>query len=100
MKKKMIASIIATMMMISPVAAKPAPVLPNGLYPYFAKVWTVKREKNLYKITTRDRQGRMFAFWSYDGDWDRNDGVAMIMWNCGTPTVKDDMVLSARYIDY
>lgn len=96
----MMISMMMIFMMISTVTAKTAPTLPKGIYPYFAKVYTVKKEKTLYKITTRDRQGRMFAFWSYDGDWFKGDGVAMIMWNCGTPRVADDMVLSARYIDY
>lgn len=100
MKKKLVVIFAVISMMVTPSFAATRPSIPKGLYPYFAKVYTVRKESKLWKITTLDTEGRMFAFWSYDGDWFKGDGVAMIMWDRGTPRVADDMVLSARYCRY
>lgn len=47
-----------------------------------------------------DAAGNLWEYTSEGEDWAEGDGVALIMYDAGTPIIYDDIILSARYSGY
>ncbi len=98
MKKKVLAIMMATALMVVPVGATE---ISNGFYPHMGKVTEVIKNGNNYAITFSDGVGRTWSWIDLNGDWLVDDYVAVIMWDKGTPKyVYDDEVISAKYVGY
>lgn len=65
-----------------------------GIYPVSGNVTEVDRVSDTVTFTTCS--GHSFAFKGCE-DWASNDLVSAIMWDAGTPDVRDDVILSALY---
>ena len=84
MKRKLVIAVTVIM-----VAAK-------SLYPSYGKVVKVDRKKDT--ISIRDTYGNVWV-WSGAEDWHKGDGVALLMYDNGTPDkVKDDKIIKLRYV--
>lgn len=81
-----IAIIIATIMNLTPAT--------ENLYPMTAVVTAVNYETDM--VTMRDFNGNL---WQFEGceDWSKNDVVACIMNDKGTPIIFDDEIVDLHY---
>lgn len=71
------------------------------IYPETGIVSAIEtQEGDFYSLSATTFSGHIFVFDTEDGDWLENDICSMIMDDCGTETVHDDIVLSARYSGY
>lgn len=85
MKKMMI--LILILMMIAPVAHA-------ELYPMTARVYMVDEFTDT--VTVETFMGFLFSFEGVE-DWAEGDCCALIMDDCGTAGISDDLIVSARY---
>ena len=70
--------------------------LSECLYPSYGKVIKVDRKKDVIRI--KDTYGNVWV-WSGAEDWQKGDGVALLMYDNGTPyKVKDDKIIKLRYV--
>ena len=84
-----IAIIIATIMNLTPAT--------ENLYPMTAVVTVVDYETDI--VTMRDFNGNL---WQFEGceDWSKNDVVACIMNDKGTPIIFDDEIINLHYEEW
>mgnify|MGYP007119871732 CR=1 FL=1 len=78
------------------IAASVIMIAAKSLYPSYGKVVKVDRKKDT--ISIRDAYGNV---WVWDGaeDWRKGDGVALLMYDNGTPNkIKDDKIIKIRYV--
>ena len=54
---------------------------------------------DMEKIYVVNSNGQLFAFFSDLGDWYIGDGVSCIMDSRGTGKVKDDRIMTAKYVN-
>lgn len=68
-------------------------------YPDVGLVTSCRKVKKLhcYKVNIVMQNGNKFSFYSEDGDWSKNNLVAVIMDSKGTPYVIDDTIEDAIY---
>ena len=85
MKKMMI--LILILMVIAPVAQA-------ELYPMTARVYMVDEFTDTVIVETFT--GFLFSFEGVE-DWAEDDCCALIMDDCGTAEISDDLIISARY---
>lgn len=70
--------------------------LSECLYPSYGKVVKVDRKNDVIRI--KDVYGNVWM-WSGAEDWHKGDGVALLMYDNGTPNkVKDDKIVKLRYV--
>lgn len=64
----------------------------STLYPETAKVVEICNDEVVVETCT----GNLFAFYGSE-DWMVNDCISLIMDGCGTPNVKDDVIIAVKY---
>ena len=68
----------------------------KSLYPSYGRVIKVDRKNDT--ISIRDTYGNV-RVWDGAEDWDKGDGVALLMYDNGTPrNVRDDKIIKLRYV--
>ena len=68
----------------------------KSLYPSYGKVVKVDHKNDVIRI--RDTYGNVWV-WSGAEDWQKGDGVALLMYDNGTPSkVNDDKIIKLRYV--
>lgn len=68
----------------------------KSLYPSYGKVIKVDRKSDT--ISVKDCYGNVWV-WEGAEDWGKGDGVALLMYDNGTPNkVKDDKIIKIRYV--
>lgn len=68
----------------------------KSMYPSYGKVIKVDRKNDT--ISIRDTYGNVLV-WDGAEDWHKGDGVALLMYDNGTPNkVKDDKIIKLRYV--
>lgn len=108
MKKRIIAALVASIMVSAPVFADCGWATQYGYtdklyYPECGLIVSIEdetpvdSEDPLELITFRCQNGNEFSFLSDSGDWFINDIVTAIMSTCGTNCVFDDEVLDVKY---
>ena len=65
-----------------------------GLYPTAATVTEIDRTADI--VTVEDAAGQLWSFATAD-DWQIGDLAALLMWDSGTESIYDDVILSVRY---
>lgn len=66
----------------------------SHLYPMSGIVTAIDREADIVEVTTQN--GHIWAFYGAE-DWMEGDVCALLMNDCGTPTILDDEIISVRY---
>lgn len=72
-------------------------ILSGAIYPVSAVVVDVDYEYDM--VTIEDKCGNLYQFCGAE-DWYKGDYANAIFFDMGTPTVKDDVILSVRYEGY
>lgn len=99
MKKRILVTLLTALVIVSPVNGKVISK-PKEFYAHMGMVTKVKAKRNgLYKISVVDAAGRKWAWLDDDGDWNKGDFAALMMYNSETPfNVYDDQIIDARYV--
>lgn len=100
MKGKIVTGFILVISLAIPLTAEPQ--IPAEIYPSFGLVTDVSETSwGAYIITVSDFEGFSYAYYAEDGDLEIGDGMALLMYNNGSPdNILDDVVAEARYVGH
>ena len=100
MKNKIITGIFITLLIPATLSAEPQ--IPKEIYPSFGLVTNISETSwGAYIVTVSDFEGFSYAYYAEDGDLQKGDGMALLMYDNGTPNyVLDDVVTEARYVGH
>lgn len=65
------------------------------IYPDAGIVTCIKGDS----VTYQTANGNLFSFYGSE-DWQVGDAVAVLMYNNGTDTINDDVILQTKYVGY
>ena len=100
--KRLIVTLLIVIMVFPMITNAKVVKPPNGFYPHMGVVTSAKKvRKNYFRITFRDAEGRKWAWYDDNTDrYQRGDFVAVIMYDNGTKSVYDDIIVNARYVGH
>ena len=100
MKGKIVTGFILAISMAIPLTAEPQ--IPTGIYPSFGLVTDVSETSwGAYIVTVSDFEGFSYSYYAEDGDLQKGDGMALLMYDNGSPDyILDDVVAEARYVGH
>lgn len=67
----------------------------GGYYPSYATVVDLDVESDI--VSAEDNNGFVWDFYGVE-DYDIGDGVALVMYDNGTVSIFDDVIVDARYV--
>ena len=102
MKSKIKSIIIILLIILSTVPLGAEPVIPKEIYPSFGIVTNISETTwGAYIVTVSDFEDISYAYYAEDGDLQNGDGMALLMYDNGTPNyVLDDVVVNSRYVGH
>lgn len=100
MKGKIVTGFILAIFMAIPLTAEPQ--IPTEIYPSFGLVTDVSETSwGAYIVTVSDFEGFSYSYYAEDGDLQNGDGMALLMYDNGSPDyILDDVVTEARYVGH
>lgn len=98
MLKRVLATILAAAVAVTPATAIQAKSYKNHLYPAAGTVRAIYKKSSV--VSVKLKNGVIFEFYAEDvAEWHKGDLCAMIIDNNGTKTIYDDMVIDAVNMD-
>lgn len=98
MLKKVLATVLAATMAVTPSTAIQAKAHKSHLYPAAGTVRATYKKSSV--VSVKLKNGVIFEFYAEDvKDWHKGDLCAMIIDNNGTKAIYDDMVIDAVNMD-
>lgn len=98
MLKRVLATVLAAAMAITPTTAIQAKTHKSHLYPAAGTVRSTYKKENV--VSVKLKNGVIFEFYAEDiREWHKGDLCAMIIDNNGTKAIYDDMVIDAVNMD-
>lgn len=88
--------------LLTPATLSAEPEIPTEIYPSFGLVTNISETSwGAYIVTVSDFEGFSYAYYAEDGDLQNGDGMALLMYDNGSPDyILDDVVVEARYVGH